>query len=312
MRVFENRASFVLYCFLKSNTITKPFLLPANVCPIVPLTFIKAGVAFEFIDIDKTHGMNQQMCLDRLKTRNYNGVLFVHAYGRSFENADFYALIKSVDPSIYIVDDRCLCIPRLDSKVQENVDLELYSTGYAKYVDLLYGGWGIIHDGLNYEHFLLEYKENDFEEEMSYVRKCLETGLKYEKNTTDWLDGNSLNSIQIYLEQVEEKLALVNAHKKRINSIYEYYLSSYNNWGKEYQVWRFILEIENRDICLKKIFDAGLFAGTNFPSVAFLFAGKHLPFVEREQNRILNLFNDFRVDEKFAQKVCKIITACNM
>ncbi len=310
MRVFENRASAVLYRFLKSNATTKPFLLPANVCPIVPLTFLKAGVTFEFIDIDKTHGMNQQICLERLKTKNYSGILFVHAYGRLFENTDFYGFIKDIDSSIYIIDDRCLCIPRLDSKVQKNIDLELYSTGYAKYVELSYGGWGIIRDDLNYEQFLIKYKEIDFEEQMTYIRKCLDAGLKYEGDVNDWLDGGSLDSAQIYMEQVEEKLYLTNVHKQRINAIYEYYLSPYINWTKDYQSWRFVFEVEQRDVCLKKIFDAGFFAGTNFPSVAFLFKGEHLPFAEQEQNRLLNLFNDFRVDEKFARQICEVITTC--
>ena len=58
MRVFENRASTVLCNFLKSNHFDKPFLLPANVCPVVPLSFMKAEVEFDFIDIDKTHAMN--------------------------------------------------------------------------------------------------------------------------------------------------------------------------------------------------------------------------------------------------------------
>ena len=47
-----------------------------------------------------------------------------------------------------------------------------------------------------------------------------------------------------------------------------------------------------------------------FPSVAFLFKGEHLPFAEQEQNRLLNLFNDFRVDEKFARQICEVITTC--
>ncbi len=45
------RASAILYNLLVSQKQTKPWLLPANICPIVPITFMKADVPFEFVDI---------------------------------------------------------------------------------------------------------------------------------------------------------------------------------------------------------------------------------------------------------------------
>ena len=51
MIVFETRASAILYNLLLSLEDPRPFLLPANVCPIVPLTFRKAGRPFCFVDI---------------------------------------------------------------------------------------------------------------------------------------------------------------------------------------------------------------------------------------------------------------------
>ena len=51
MQVTSQRASAILYNYLSGNHFDKPFLLPANVCPVVPLSFMKAGVGFEFIDI---------------------------------------------------------------------------------------------------------------------------------------------------------------------------------------------------------------------------------------------------------------------
>lgn len=48
----EQRASVVLYRFLVANCKDFHFLLPANVCPVVPLTFLKAKVDFSFVDID--------------------------------------------------------------------------------------------------------------------------------------------------------------------------------------------------------------------------------------------------------------------
>ena len=60
MQVTSQRASAILYNYLSGNHFDKPFLLPANVCPVVPLSFMKAGVGFEFIDIDESH-VNREM-----------------------------------------------------------------------------------------------------------------------------------------------------------------------------------------------------------------------------------------------------------
>lgn len=63
MQVTSQRASAILYNYLSGNHFDKPFLLPANVCPVVPLSFMKAGVGFEFIDIDESHAMSTEKCL---------------------------------------------------------------------------------------------------------------------------------------------------------------------------------------------------------------------------------------------------------
>ena len=80
--LFEIRASTILYNFLKSNNFDGKFLLPANVCPVVPLTFLKARVPFEFVDISMTDLCIQQQAVLTLlkKDPSYCGVLFVRTY----------------------------------------------------------------------------------------------------------------------------------------------------------------------------------------------------------------------------------------
>jgi len=52
MRIVQApRASAILYHVLASREQKKPWLLPANICPIVPITFLKARVPFELVDI---------------------------------------------------------------------------------------------------------------------------------------------------------------------------------------------------------------------------------------------------------------------
>lgn len=309
MRVYENRASAILYYFLTSNIVKYPFLLPANVCPIVPLTFLKAEIPFEFVDIDETHAMDKKQCVEKLSKGNYGGILFVHAYGRNFDNLEFYAQIKAIRDDIYIIDDRCLCIPRLTDNVYPNIDLELYSTGYAKYVELSYGGWGIIDDRLNYNRRKILFDPEELKIQMDYIRYCLNNRQIYTKKIDYWLDGSPINNPSLYLKEVEENLLSIRKHKEKINRIYIDNLPQENQWETNYHDWRFMLSVDKRDEILDAIFNAGFFAGTNFPSVTYLFQGKNFFIAGKESESILNLFNDFRVDELFANRLCEIINS---
>ena len=53
MIAFARRASAILYRMLRGMTDARPFLLPANVCPVVPETFVAAGRPLERIDIEE-------------------------------------------------------------------------------------------------------------------------------------------------------------------------------------------------------------------------------------------------------------------
>ncbi len=312
MKVYENRASAVLYYFLTSNIIEYPypFLLPANVCPVVPLTFLKAQIPFEFVDIDETHAMNKDICLEKLKNNNYGGVLFVHAYGKNFDNTEFYAQIKAIKKDILIIDDRCLCVPRLTEKVLPHIDLELYSTGYAKYVELSYGGWGIIKDELNYQRQEIIFDSGELKAQMDYIRYCLDNKKIYNlQEFNHWMDGSGIENLSSYLKGVEANLLFTQEHKKVINKIYVDRLPKEIQWGSDYSDWRFMIQVDNRSDILKAIFEAGLFAGTNFPSVAYLFHGQYLDVAEKESGVIVNLFNDFRIDEETANRLCEIINS---
>ena len=107
MQVTSQRASAILYNYLSGNHFDKPFLLPANVCPVVPLSFMKAGVGFEFIDIDESHAMSTEKCLTAIEAGKYSGLVFVHAYGKKYDNKEFYRAVKSLDQNLCIIDDCC-------------------------------------------------------------------------------------------------------------------------------------------------------------------------------------------------------------
>lgn len=304
-----NRASAVLCDFLRNGKFDSPFLLPANVCPVVPLSFLKAGVDFEFVDIDETHALSKGLALEKIKSGKYAGLLFVHAYGRQFDNTSFYEEIKKINPDFCIVDDRCLCIPDLSGKQPDNTDLALYSTGYAKYVELSFGGYGVTEFGGVFDN--LEYSEVEEAKQQVYIKECLRDGKGYDLPADyPWLDSSRLQMThEQYFDVIRKKVPVVKEQKKRINKIYREELPQFIQWGEDYENWRFMISIDKRDKVLEAIFENDLFAGTNFPSVSWMFKQQHSERAESEASHILNLFNDHRVNEDFAHRICKVINS---
>lgn len=306
----ENRASVVLYNFLTSNRFQKPFLLPANVCPIVPSTFLKAEVDFEFVDIDESYSINQSSVLELLSTQRYSGVLFVHSYGKLYDVDLFFNSIKIIAPVSCIIDDRCLCEPCLSMSAIGISDLVLFSTGYSKYVDMSMGGWGYLNDRFRYNSSQLEYNKHDFSNLMVKFKNCLALNCQFKYTNTSWLDTSKFSmSEEQFFTKVNEKLLYVKKHKEQLNCIYSNNLPTEIQYPSEFNNWRFNIAINKREKILTAIFNADLFAGTNYPSVAYMYKGQNAINAMKEGKRIINLFNDFRFDEEKAFKICKIINS---
>ena len=148
MILFEDRASGVLGKVL--NVIeNKKFLLPLNICSVVPNTLLKANKEFDFIDVSlDTLCMNQDKVLKKIKEDNsVDGILFVKTFGVDFDIQPFYRKIKEINNNIFIIDDMCSCVPVFDYNIEKSyADMSLFSSGYAKYIDIGYGGYGFIKD----------------------------------------------------------------------------------------------------------------------------------------------------------------------
>ena len=101
------RASAILYHILASQEENNPWLLPANICPIVPITFLKARVPFEFVDISaETLHMDMGRAEARIKQRKFGGLLYAHTYVEPSTQTDFFNRIKSINTELLLVDDR--------------------------------------------------------------------------------------------------------------------------------------------------------------------------------------------------------------
>lgn len=309
---FASRSSAVLYNFLISNRRDGMFLIPANVCPVVPLTLAKANVPFYFIDIDASHGMNKTLCWEKMEQLGQiAGVLYVSPYGKDMDNADFYGKIKEKYSNALIIEDNCLSkitINCFTPPYQSDIDLSLFSTGYSKYVDIGYGGWGILSDSLQYHLSTLPFNGDELTILQGEIKKCFASKTKFEYDAYNWLENTVIDDLVCYRQKVLSQVEIVSTHKKEINDIYNRNIPDILKFDMGYHEWRYMLLVKShRDILIERIFDAGLFVGTNYPSVTKLFSNQVCPNAEKEELEVVNLFNDLRVDTCFAERLCKII-----
>ena len=311
--IVEHRASIILFNVLSGlKDKRKPFLLPANVCPIVVLTYLKAGVAFELIDIaPDSLCLNEEIALGKLSTNInvYGGIHYVHTFGVENNPSDFFSSVKSLNADFFVIDDKCLNIPEFRTNpLQNNIDLELFSTGYSKYVDIGWGGFGYLQPEYIYRSIQIPYEIKDLERLTESIKKNIEDDTIFRYNDSNWLgDTLFITSLEKYQRLVMSKMAIVSAHKEVINAFYSNELPQEVQFPKVYQNWRFNIKVPKRNELLEKIFKAGLFASAHYVSVTHLFGQSTANCAEKNNADVLNLFNDFRFDLKKAQITVDVI-----
>jgi hypothetical protein len=304
------RASAILYNLLKSQSKTKTWLLPANICPIVPITFFKAEIPFEFVDISaETLHMDLEQAEGRLKRKTYGGVLYAHTCGEPSTPDDFFKHVKSFYPEILLVDDRCLCIPDLEPNPDTFADVALYSTGYAKVVELNFGGYAFLKEDIPYQAEHLPFSPLAHEEIEKGYKQAIQNRALYTYTDSDWLQTDAdLPTWYDYRQQIEDGLNAALRQRDLINAIYETHLPKEIQLPKEYQSWRFNLRVKNQESVLKSIFAAELFASSHYASLAGIMAPGHCPQAEKLADEIINLFNDHYFTVQKAEGVCTVIS----
>ena len=265
------RASAILYGLLASREQKHPWLLPANICPVVPEPFMKARVPFEFVDISKTTlHMDLDQAEARMRRGQFGGLLYAHTYGEPSTPDSFFSLARSLHPEMLIVDDRCLCTPEFE--VSSTADMVLFSTGYAKIVDLNFGGF-------------------------AFVKKHIRL-----QNTNAELPG-----WDAYRSQIEAKLEPSLSQRATLNEIYASRLPAEVQLPGEFQQWRFNIRVRNKSAIMRAIFDNGLFASSHYASLAGVMSDGRAPQAESLAREVINLFNDHHFDSQKAQRVCEIV-----
>lgn len=307
--ITANRASAIIYSFIKTYS-EGIYILPANICPIVPLTFIKAGVKFEFIDIDsETLCISENTVLEALSKKNtkYTGMVFVHTYGAVNQNKVFFNELKSILPDFKIIDDRCLCAPNIDI-IDTQADIVLYSTGYGKTLDIGHGAFAQVAHNSTISTIESEYDEFALDTLSQIYKHGLDNRETIKIENHNWLNTKlfSLNFTE-YFNKISSLLPSVLKHKDRINEIYDNYLPDSIKLDSKYNIWRYNIIVKNKDKILSNIFDNSLFASSHYVPSNILFDKKYFANAETLSRRIINLFNDYNFDEDQAVKICKII-----
>ncbi len=271
--VSDNRASRILFNFLSSNRFEKPFVVPLNVCEVIPLVFQESGTRVVFADVNE-----ESLCLDFKQLFSnldmFSGMLFVHTYGteRSFES--LFLEIKRSASDFIIIDDRCLCMPSL-STPDTVADICLYSVGEKKQVDLGCGGYAFMQDYLKYSY------------------SPLKTGSFLYDNP--WVLNQEL-LVQKTVESVSQRECL--------NDIYRELLPYQIQFKEEFQNWRFNIRVSNKDRVLDALFSDGLFASSHYRPISPLGGPSNSAWLF---DHVINLFNDSHFTVEMAERTCKII-----
>lgn len=308
MRIIQApRASAILYHVLAGQDEKRPWLLPANICPIVPITFLKARVPFEFVDIspDTLH-MNMQQAEERIEERRFGGLLYAHTYGDPSTPEDFLDRMKSLNPAMLIIDDRCLCIPEFEAR--SSADVILYSTGYAKIVDLGFGGYALIREGVAFRPTSLPFNPDDHTRIEQEYKEAVRARVRFRYQDAHWLDTDtSIPEWCDYRRQIEDALRASLDRRAKLNEIYASRLPPEMQLSQEYQLWRFNIRVKNQPKIMKAIFEAGLFASSHYASLAGIMAEGRAPHAESLANEVINLFNDHHFDADKAMQICDLI-----
>lgn len=296
MIAYEQRAATVLFNLIRTHLLQGPFLLPVNICPIVPLVFFKAGRPFEFIDI-----MPATLCMDHDKLISRwlapgpkpAGLIYVRTYGAIFDTLDIFSEIKRLTPNALIVDDRCLCPPAFCDITPNNTDAVLFSTGYAKFVDVGLGGFGVIREGIPYVRADLSFNVQDLEKLIYSYKSSLARKVRFCYCESDWLDTRPPDiSWGDYQKMVTLEFSKALEVKSQINRIFASQLPAEIQFPAALNSWRFNIHVLEKDALLDLINREGLYASGHYEPLTNSFGPGHAPVAEKVHRHVINLFND--------------------
>ena len=300
----RNRATSIINDFIKTNNICGKFLIPANICPIIPLVFLKNNIKIKFIDINlKDLDMDKKLVLENVK--QFDGMLWNNSYGKEVDNSSFFKKCKTIKKQFFIIDDKCLSKPKLSFKKSISSDLELYSTGYSKYCDLSLGCYELSKKKIKFHPTI--YNKNLYDKIIKKFNYSINHKKIFSSKKNNWLESSNGIAIKEYFLNIKEYKKKIKVHKKNINYIYNKILPNEIKIDNKLNNWRYNVLVSQRKILIKKIFKENLFASTHYYPSSKIFQNIKMKNSDYIGNNIVNLFNDLRFDEKMAKKTALII-----
>ncbi len=312
------RASALIYSLANSRK-DGHWLLPANVCPAVPLALMQAGATFDFIDLNP-----HSLCMDVERaaakiTDTTAGVIYVHSYGFAPDaEADLRTLRTALPDGALLVDDRALCVPKtdIDAHLAHGVDAVIYSTGHGKVLDLGGGGYGIFAKGLAY-HAPPKLDPAEAEKADSDLTRrykaAMAKGQIFDSDTrallAPWIDSSAGPNWPELQLRISRNLPKALAHKRQLNAIYRDGLQGLKgviSLSDPAHDWRYNVRAKTRDKFLELLFREGLFASAHYYPSPALFGGAPCPVAEGLGDDILNLFNDVNFTKTQAKHVVSL------
>lgn len=313
MIAYARRASAILFNVLRHRKDPRPFLLPSNVCPIVPITFRKAGQPYRFVDIESQGlGLDREECIRQIEAQTVGlaGVLYVRPYGALEDISEFYRSARSRGRNLLIIDDRCLCDPDPDGTgVGSEADVTLYSTGMAKPVDVGRGGFAHLGPHLGYSEGRLEFEaeaaETVEQEYKTAVRECR----PFEGSGGRWLDTRPPDSSwEQYREEVLRVRPGAAAHRHCLNRVYSEALPNSIQLPPRFHGWRFQIRVPEPKALIDRLEANGLFASRHYASLGRgIFGPGVFPKAEALAASVVNLFNDRHYDRDRAERTVDVV-----
>jgi hypothetical protein len=311
--VFNQRACSILFdyfYFLKNSS--KTVVFPANICPVVLAVAFKSKVKFEIRDVNQN-----TMCLDfenietDLLTKDCI-LFYVCMYGNDIFNISKFRYYNK-KYGVRFVLDKCLCFPEF-SKLEDFVDLKLFSTYEGKPLTLKMGGLALVRSEFKplFGLHKLEYEPSaDINLSVFLKKDHLEIALFKILSDSHWLKYSSCNNpIVEYLSIVKQELPDVMLYKNKIHNIYKDLINLRGVTIKKFYSWRTILvfdKMEDRDKAYEEIFNAGYFASKHYKSLQYLDGKEDKSIAKDLSEKVLNLFNCKVVSPYGAIQISKII-----
>lgn len=291
------------------------WVIPDNVCPAVPLALACAGSELRFVDIDV-----ETLCLDTTKvaalakTEHIAGIVYVRTYGTNMPAQTDLPTLRKVAPDAVLIDDCCIGVPITTVPEHERAaDVLLFSTGYAKVLDLDGSAYGFFKKDLAPAPGGRTLVVQAFEDLLAQSRIGVQSGKAVfgkrdfsEQKYSTQIKSPSPSWCELS-QTIKEKLPVRLGHKAELNAIYKEGLSRFFSLENDYQNWRYHIFVQNPEQTLTALFAADLFASRHYAPAASLWGLPSGQIAQKIANNIINLFNDQYFTVKQAQQAVDII-----